>query len=100
MGNPFFDTLAYAKRLMEVGFTKKQAEGQAEAMAQLVGSELMTKRDIKKVELDINRLEANMDRIEKELIIVEKRLTDRLTLRMGAMLTVAVSVLATLLKIH
>jgi hypothetical protein len=46
-----FDSLAYAKRLKEAGFTEHQAEVQAEVFAELVDEQLATKRDIKELEL-------------------------------------------------
>lgn len=41
-----FDTLKYAKRLKEAGFTDQQAEGLAVAQIELVGESLATKADI------------------------------------------------------
>ena len=45
-----FDTLAYAKKLKTAGFTDTQAETQAEALAEIVESQLATKRDLKEME--------------------------------------------------
>lgn len=45
-----FDTLIYAKRLKKAGFTEKQAEAQAEALADVVNNNLATKQDLKKLE--------------------------------------------------
>lgn len=41
-----FDTLSYAKKLKSAGFTDQQAEVQAEAMKELMVSELATKADL------------------------------------------------------
>lgn len=41
-----FDTLAYAKKLKEAGFTERQSEIQAEALAGIVNDRLATKEDI------------------------------------------------------
>ncbi len=41
-----FDTLSYAKKLKSAGFTDQQAEIQAEAMKELMISELATKADL------------------------------------------------------
>lgn len=46
-----FDTLAYANKLKAVGFSEKQAEVQAEAMAELIVDHLATKQDLKELEL-------------------------------------------------
>lgn len=48
-----FDTLAYAKKLESVGFTDKQAEVQAEALAAMVNENLATKYDIELLKRDI-----------------------------------------------
>ncbi|MBI5607015.1 MAG: DUF1640 domain-containing protein [Deltaproteobacteria bacterium] len=45
-----FDTLAYAKKMKEAGFTDKQAETQAEALAEIIGTNLATKQDLKELE--------------------------------------------------
>ncbi len=39
-----FDTLRYAKRLKEVGFTEQQAEVQAETIKELIDNNLATKK--------------------------------------------------------
>ena len=69
-----FDTLAYAKRLRAAGFSEHQAEALAEAQAELIDERLATKHDLKELEY-------------------------RLIIRLGAMLVVAISVVATLVKI-
>ncbi len=66
-----FDTLTYAKKLEEAGFTPQQAEVQAFALADIVDERLATKEDIRRVEgvmathrfaaeVDIKRLEEVM----------------------------------------
>lgn len=69
-----FDTLAYAKKLKAAGFTDQQAEVQAEAIAEIIEDKLATKHDLEK-------------------------LAYKLTIRMGGMLAVAVSVLAAIIKL-
>jgi hypothetical protein len=39
-----FDTLAYAKKLKEAGVPERQAEAQAEALAEIVDERLATKK--------------------------------------------------------
>jgi hypothetical protein len=41
-----FDTLTYANKLKEAGFTERQAQAQAEALVAVVDSNLATKTDI------------------------------------------------------
>jgi len=50
-----FDTLSYAKKLQEAGFTPRQAEAQAEALREVVAENLATKRDLKDVEAALRR---------------------------------------------
>ena len=50
-----FDTLAYAKKLKQAGFTDEQAEIQAEAIATLVDEKLATKMDLKFAENNLRR---------------------------------------------
>jgi hypothetical protein len=69
-----FDTLAYAKRLRNAGCSEQLAEVQAEALAAVVTENIATKQDLRELEY-------------------------RLTLRLGAMLTVAVGMMAALAKL-
>jgi hypothetical protein len=69
-----FDTLAYAKRLRNAGCSEELAEVQAEALAAVVTESVATKQDLRELEY-------------------------RLTLRLGAMLTVAVGTMAALAKL-
>lgn len=73
-----FNTLAYAKKLIAAGVPEKQAEVQAEALAEIVEERLVTKQDIKELEL---------------------RLKYDLTLRFGTMLAVAIAIIAALNKL-
>ena len=52
-----FDTLYYAKKLREAGFTEQQAEAQAEALRAVVDENLATKYDIELVRRDVKELE-------------------------------------------
>ena len=45
-----FDTLAYARRMQEVGFTRQQAEAMAEEQAKLIDDRLATKVDLAQLE--------------------------------------------------
>lgn len=52
-----FDTLAYAKKMKAIGFTEQQAEGQAEAIAQIIDDKLATKQDL---QLQISQLKEDL----------------------------------------
>ena len=69
-----FDTLAYVKKLKAVGVPEAQAEVQAEALVEIIDEQLATKRDLKEMEM-------------------------RLTIRLGAMMTAAIVIVATLVKL-
>ena len=73
-----FDTHAYIKKLTAVGMPEEQAEVQAQAIADLVTDRLVTKED----------LERGLKELEYRLII-----------RLGGMIVVALSLIATLVKL-
>jgi hypothetical protein len=70
-----FDTLTYAKRLHEAGFTERQAEAQAEALRAVVDENLATKRDLKELE---NRLEIRFKELDGRIKEMETRLEVRI----------------------
>ena len=55
MASIAFDSLAFAKRLKDGGFTEVQAETLAEAEAEFIGENLATKRDINELEFSLQR---------------------------------------------
>ena len=59
------DTLKYAKRLQQAGFTDLQAEAQAQALWEAIESTVATKQDLRELETRINgrfnELEARLD---------------------------------------
>jgi len=48
-----FDTLQFSKKMVKAGFTQQQAEGQAEALIEIVDNNLATKHDIALIHKDI-----------------------------------------------
>jgi hypothetical protein len=80
-----FDTLGYAKRLRDRGIPQDQAEAHAEAARDFIMIELFTKTD------GIN--------LTQELQTAMENLGLRLTVRLGAMLVVAIGALAAILKL-
>ena len=52
-----FDTLAYAKKMKAIGFTEQQAEGQAEAISEIIDEKLATKQDL---QLQISQLKVDL----------------------------------------
>ena len=59
-----FDTLKFVEKLEAGGFTHQQAKAAAEAFSEATNQELVTKRDLERVELalrsDIEKLEMRM----------------------------------------
>ena len=102
-----FDTHAFVKKLVAAGFTQQQAEAQVQVLARLVYDQLATKRDLKDLELamkrDLKDLEVALTRHIKDLEFATKRdmkeLELRLTIRLGAMMAVAVGIVAVLDKL-
>jgi hypothetical protein len=79
-----FDTLKFARRLQAAGMDARLAEEQAEALAEVLESnlqELATKADIAD--------------LRKEMLLLEQRLI----IKLGSMLVVAVGVVAALVKL-
>lgn len=72
-----FDTLTFARRLREAGFSEAQAEGLAEAFRDASMEALATKPDIGQLRHDMELLRADLGaRIDR----VETKLTGELTL--------------------
>ncbi len=114
MGAIAFDTLKFAKRLKGGGFTESRAEALATAEAEFIEGNLATKQHIKELEAavardiaginrDIKELEGSLKRDTKELDVgLERDLKDieyRMTIKLGAMLIVAVGAMATISKL-
>ena len=102
------DTLEYARRLREAGFSEQQAEGQARALAAVMTDSLATKEDLRELNLalasDVRELSLYVRELEKRFELhLEARIADlerRLTFRLGGLMVTgigAVSVLAKLL---
>ncbi|MGH7963078.1 MAG: coiled-coil domain-containing protein [Candidatus Binatia bacterium] len=121
-----FNTLAFAKKLQEGGFTPQQAEVLAYAQAELLEQNLATKLDLKEVEANLRRdmkeletnlrrdmkeIEANLRREIKELERTMKEieaglrrdmkdLEYRMLIKLGSLMVVGITAVATLVKLH
>jgi phage host-nuclease inhibitor protein Gam len=98
-----FDTLKFAKRLKEAGFTEQQAEALALAEAELIEQNLATKRDIADLKRDIKELKVKMEQkieqIRSDLARDLKDLEYRMTIKLGTMMVVAVGAMAALTRV-
>ena len=65
------DTLAISNKMKQAGFTPQQAEAQAQLFADIVDSDLATKRDLKDLEVglkrDIKELDLRIAQVEANL---------------------------------
>jgi hypothetical protein len=80
-----FDTLAYSKRLQELGFPREQAEGFAHLQRELIDDRLATKQDLRELEM---RLDNKIEKLEY-----------RLTIRLGGMMAASIAIVAALVKL-
>ncbi|MEI6069356.1 MAG: DUF1640 domain-containing protein [Methylococcaceae bacterium] len=90
-----FDTLKFANKLKSAGVVPEHAEAEAEALADIFEinlKEVATKEDIKFLKDDIKHLE---ERIDGKFIQLEQRMT----IKLGALMVIAVSAVATLVKL-
>lgn len=92
MQNITFDTHENVKRLLSVGFTEDQAEMQTKIIGNLVDDQLVTRYDLGKLELSIEEL-------RRDIKESASNLKYDLTIRLGAMLTFAVTMVVLLSKI-
>lgn len=107
-----FDTLAYAKRLRGAGLTEEQANVHAEALATALGEVLVTKQDLDHLATkeDLHRLEAVTKEefaavrheMTGEFAAVRQEMRDlelRVTLRLGAVVSIGFGAIAALIKL-
>jgi hypothetical protein len=96
-----FDSLGYAKRLRDRGVPNDQAEAHAEAARDFIMAELVTKADMAELahrtDLLATKQELQTDIAELRHDMETQNL--RLTVRLGAMLVVAIGALATIMKL-
>jgi predicted nuclease with TOPRIM domain len=115
------DTLAYARRLREAGFTEQQAEGQAEALAAAMTDTLATKVDLQALATkdDLREMEARLEarletrfdaRLDARLSELERRidlrmdarladLERRMTMRLGGIMVAGIGFMSALAKL-
>lgn len=87
-----FDTLKFANKLKSAGVLPEHAEAEAEALADIFEinlKEIATKKDIKLLE------ERLCERFDGKFIQLEQRMT----IKLGALMTIAISAVATLVKL-
>jgi prephenate dehydratase len=97
------NTLAYARKLREAGFSEQQAEGQAEALAAAMTDTLATKQDLDVIRERIQSLERHMDtRFVAQDARMDAKLADlerRMTMRLGGITVTGIGVVSALVRI-
>jgi hypothetical protein len=101
-----FDTLKYANTLKAAGVAPQQAEAQASALSEVLEvnmRELATKGDLallrKDLDSDMTSLRKDLDRTRQELKADILQLEQRMTIKLGGMMVIAIGVAATLVKL-
>jgi len=90
-----FDTLKYANTLKKAGVSHEQAEAQAEALSEVMEinlRELATKGDLAALKTDLAALRTEL---KADMVQLEQRMT----IKLGTMLTVAVGAIVALTKL-
>jgi broad-specificity NMP kinase len=83
-----FDTLRFTKRMKDAGMSERQAEAEAEALAEIFAvnlKELATKTDLTR---EVDLLRRDMREMEQ-----------RMTIKLGGMMMAAIAIVATLVKL-
>ena len=80
-----FNTLQYAKKLEDVGFSRSQAEAQVLILTEIIEGDVATKQDIKDLEF--------------KLLALEHRLVIKLSAVMGSMITIGIGIAVAIAKL-
>ena len=103
-----FDALKYVEELKEAGCPENQAQTHVRIWNRIVDSDLATKRDIEELKRDIEELKRDIKGLKrdieglkrdmKEIEFKIKELESKLTIKLGIMLAVGITLLAVLIK--
>ena len=87
-----FDSLSFKQELTKVGFPSDQAEALAALTRDHVLGNAATKDDLLNVE---KRLDQKIDRTEERLKSEIRQLEQRMTIKLGSMIVVAIALIVT-----
>ena len=94
-----FDTLKYSKRLKDAGVPDKQAEAEAEALAEVLEvnlKDLASRDDLKALEERLSiKITGSEERLSDKITMLEQRMT----IKLGGLMVIAVGAVATLIKL-
>lgn len=94
-----FDTLKYANHLKLAGVESTQAEAQAEALSEVMEvslNELVTKADLLAVKTE---LKTDIQLLKSEIKADMQLLEQRMVIKLGGLMVIAVGVVAALVKL-
>lgn len=101
-----FNTLSYAKKLEEAGIPREQAEVHIQIIAEIVEGDVATKADLMETRRSLetssqhlgNELRTEMHALRTELKNEMATLEYRLTIKLGAFMTIGFATMTALLK--
>jgi len=94
-----FDTLKYANRLKAAGVPDRQAEAEAEVLAEALEvnlKELVTKEDLLATQKDLHR---DIDDLRRDIDARFVQMEQRLTIKLGALMAFSIGIVAALVKL-
>ena len=98
-----YDSLKYAKKLEEVGVSRKQAEVHVQIMTEILDTHLATKQDLKDLSAELRkemqdlRTEMSSKFLTLNAQIIQSE--QKMTIRLGGIVSVAIGLAFTLSKL-
>lgn len=94
------DTLKFAKELQEVGMTAEQSEAYVRNLLNVMGTNFATKHDLESFKNnEFRALETKVTDLKSEMNYRFESLEQRITIKMGVMISFAVGLIVTLQKL-
>ncbi len=95
-----FDSLSYANRLKAAGMDAGLAEVQASAMTEVIqgqSQDLSTKQEVQQLGQDLHKdMQSLRVELQKDMLLLEQRMV----IKLGSLMVLAIGVVATLVKVH
>lgn len=93
-----FNALKYTQELEKAGFTREQAEASLKLLIEVMNENFATKSDLLEIRSDLKQSELGLKSDIAQLRSDIKEVEYRLTIKLGAMMTLAIGVTATLVR--
>ncbi len=94
-----FDSLSYANRLKAAGMDAGLAEVQASAMTEVIqgqSQDLSTKQEVQQLGQDLHKdMQSLRVELQKDMLLLEQRMV----IKLGSLMVLAIGVVATLVKV-